>query len=1522
MILAGRSALTPEKQRQLDSLRSLGVKVDYQSVDVCDRASVDALFERIARAHAPLTSIVHCAGVVTPHVVIGEKTSQEELPFVLGPKVAGLMHLDEASRDLTLDCFVCFSSVASALGQHGLADYSAANGFMDAYAHYRNELVRQGRRHGMTLAVNWPLWAEGGMQADAGVVEQMRHSGVRPLSTAMGLAALERSLNAGCSQVVVISGTRSKAEPSAADRTPEPVRASGMDGDLLQKVTRTLLLQVSSFLKVRAEDVDPDRELSEHGLDSIGLTELANQLNKRFDLRLTPTLFFEHTTLARVARYLTQVHGAQLARALGVHSEKSAQPRQAREPASTSDRPVFRPVETTRPRDHERGASDDPVAIIGMSGRFPGAPDIDTFWTNLQEGKDCITEVPALRWDWRAVYGDPAREPNKTNIKWGGFIDGVDEFDPMFFGISPAEALQMDPQQRLLITHAWQAIEDAGYSTQSLYGSRTAIFVGTGASGYGELVAQAGAAIEGHSATSGVLSSVGPNRVSFLLGLHGPSEPIETACSSSLVAIHRAVRAIQAGDCDMALVGGIQTIITPWAHISFGKAGMLCEDGRCKTFSRDANGYVRGEGAGMLFLKRLSAAQRDGDCIHAIIRGSAENHGGRASSLTAPNPKAQAELLKTAYREAKIDPRTVTYIETHGTGTPLGDPIEIDGLKSAFADLYADDGIATVAEPHCGLGSVKTNIGHLELAAGIASVMKVLLQLKHRTLVKTLHCAELNPYIQLQGSPFYIVRENQPWVAARDASGRTLPRRAGVSSFGFGGVNAHVILEEYQEPEALTRADAGVSGRPVLIVLSAKTQERLQVVAQQLRAHLDKNSCEDSRLVDLAYTLQIGRDAFEHRLAFPASTMAEVQEKLTSYVEGRAAEECYVGQVKREKETLSLLSADEELQEAVSKWVRRGKYGKLLELWVKGLSYDWQQLYREDAPYADVKPRRMRLPTYPFARERYWVEVPKAVARSGAVEVLHPLVHRNTSRLEEQRFSTQLSGEAFYLSDHVINGQRILPGVAYLEMARAAVLQSLGEEEASGVSVELRDVVWLRPVVVESEREVHLGLYPEEDGSIGFEVYTQEAGAEEVVHAQGRAVLVRAEDEQERLGERIDVAGLRGRSEQSFAASQCYEAFEAIGIRYGLAHQGLKGVWTGRDERGEPYVLGEVELPGCVSDTQGQYELHPSVLDAALQVSIGLGLRQVGEGEVRGEALVPFALERLQVVRGIPRAGYVLVRGVESTGSVQKLDVQLCDEVGEVCVRLRGYSARVLQPETARPTTQPLLLQPVWEPKPLGAGSERNASEQSVSGENTSKQGTGEQGTPPARRVWVDAAYREHLPELQRRAGGLTWSVLATHATADGAKAATARRATADEAQAAQPAVTTPVATTGAADAAPGAHTLAAVAAATGATTTALPSEGAAVLAVAEQLFTEVQQLVQAKPAGEVLLQVVLSEGSVLASVLSGLLKSAQQENPNLKGQLIELPADAGQEQLLQAVQAAARTSRSVTAPECAKWCS
>ena len=502
-------------------------------------------------------------------------------------------------------------------------------------------------------------------------------------------------------------------------------------------------------------------------------------------------------------------------------------------------------------------------------------------------------------------------------------------------------------------------------------GSNTGVFIGIADTGYGRLLADAGAAVEGYSMT-GLAPSMGPNRISFFLNLHGPSVAVETACSSSLVAIHRAVESIRNGGADAAIAGGVNTLLLPDSFVGFGKAGMLSPDGRSKPFSAAANGYARGEGVGLVFLKKLADAERDGDRILAVIRATAENHGGRASSLTAPNPKAQADLLRTAYRRAGFDPRTVGYIEAHGTGTPLGDPIEVEALTSAFAALRkaAESERGALPAVPCAVGSVKSNIGHLELAAGIAGLIKVLLQLEHATIVKTLHCDSLNPYLKLDGSPFHVARENEPWPRPVDTHGRELPRRAGVSGFGFGGSNAHIVLEEYIPAQPQAGGDAATAG-PEMIVLSAATADQLVESARRLRDFVARAD-SGVRLADLAFTLQVARDAMEHRLAFTAITLGNVLDTLTAFADGREQAGLHPGRVKPHRETMAILDADDDVRLSLATLPARGKHDSLLQMWVRGLAIDWRALH------AGRHSRRIALPGYPFATTRYWVPSPQA----------------------------------------------------------------------------------------------------------------------------------------------------------------------------------------------------------------------------------------------------------------------------------------------------------------------------------------------------------------------------------------------------------------------------------------------------------------------------------------------------------------------------------------------------------------
>ncbi|MBO3463553.1 type I polyketide synthase [Aetokthonos hydrillicola] len=542
----------------------------------------------------------------------------------------------------------------------------------------------------------------------------------------------------------------------------------------------------------------------------------------------------------------------------------------------------------------------EPIAIIGIACRFPGAKDYDEFWQNLEQGINSISEIPAQRWDVEKYYSANPETPNKTISKWSGLIEDIDKFDAQFFGISPREATRMDPQQRIMLELSWSCIEDAGYAASELSGSQVGVFIGACNYDYNQLQQQ-NENIEGHSAT-GSYTCIIPNRISYFFNFHGPSVPVDTACSSSLVALHQAVNSINEKECEIALVGGISVLCTPSSYISFSQLGMLSPKGECKSFDSEADGYVRGEGAGVVLLKPLAKALLDQDRIYGVIKGSAVNHGGKARTLTSPNVYAQAQVLRAAYTKANIAPNTVSYIETHGTGTPLGDPIEINGLKRSFKQLHQQNQVPLPEKPYCGLGAVKTNIGHLEAAAGIAGLITVLLAIKHKKLPKIANFEQLNPRIDLKDSPFYIVSETQEWQHLKTETGEVIPRRAGVSSFGFGGVNAHVVLEE---PPETVKSEEHLERPQQILTLCAQTEKALRELAKKYETYLQSNT--EASIQDICFSANTGRTDFAERLAIVANSRSELQEKLTDFLQDNQTKGVVRGKAESQHKKLAFL---------------------------------------------------------------------------------------------------------------------------------------------------------------------------------------------------------------------------------------------------------------------------------------------------------------------------------------------------------------------------------------------------------------------------------------------------------------------------------------------------------------------------------------------------------------------------------------------------------------------------------------
>jgi polyketide synthase PksM len=799
---------------------------------------------------------------------------------------------------------------------------------------------------------------------------------------------------------------------------PKAAAHQGEDAEelLRQRACAYFKALVAKALKMPLDQIDETEPFEGYGIDSILIVQLTRVLKAEFG-NVSSTLFFENRTVASLTSHFLSTHRAQMVRLAGVGPVEGG-------PRSPGSEPAQELPSATRPPLAEGGAM--PIAIIGLSGRYPMARNPNELWERLRAGQDCVTEIPQERWPIEGFYVENPTEANlrgKSYCKWGGFIDGASEFDPLLFNIAPNDAMAIDPQERLYLQCCWEVFEDAGYTRQTLrerHAGEVGIFAGitrTGFDLYGPpLWAQGGTEFP-HTSFASVA-----NRVSYTFDLHGPSMPIDTMCSASLTAVHEACEHIRSGECQMAVAGGVNIYLHPSSYVSLCMANMLARDGRCRAFGADGTGFVPGEAVGAILLKPLDRAEADGDHIYGVILGSAVNHGGKTHGYTVPNPKAQAALIGKAIARAQIAPGLISYVEAHGTGTALGDPIEISALGKAFgrwrdADAPAQQGLAdgpSGAGGFCAIGSIKTNIGHCESAAGIVGLTKVLLQMKHRELVPSLHAEQLNPNIDFSDTPFRVQRQLAPWLRRTvevDGRSEELPRIASVSSFGAGGTNAHVIVSEYLPKVSAARHASGdrtVATAAAAIVLSAQSHEQLRAQAANLLEAIRTSRVRAHELADAAYTLQVGREAMPHRLAFCVVGIEAVVQALEAFLAGRDGPvPLHRGHGRRDKHAIAQFETDERGRHAVASWLDEGNHEKLLALWVKGLTLDWQRLYKQ------ALPKKISLPTYPFASERY--VLPKPEPASAAPQ---PPVQATAQPRSEVHYGVALAPDVLTFVEH------------------------------------------------------------------------------------------------------------------------------------------------------------------------------------------------------------------------------------------------------------------------------------------------------------------------------------------------------------------------------------------------------------------------------------------------------------------------------------------------------------------------
>jgi acyl transferase domain-containing protein/D-arabinose 1-dehydrogenase-like Zn-dependent alcohol dehydrogenase/acyl carrier protein len=871
LLLVSRRGLEADGAKELEAeLGELGCDVRIAPCDVSDREQLRGLLASIPAEH-PLGTAIHAAGVLDDGTI--DSLDGERLRRVMTPKVNAALNLHELAGEAEL---ILFSSAAAPMGSPGQGNYAAANAFLDALAAYR----RARGLAGVSLA--WGAWDQGaGMTGELTSADLARFErlGITPLSEQQGLELFDvaRTIDEPLLIPMRLDVAPLRAQAKAGILPPvlrglirAPTRRStDAKGSLARRLADTPESEwdaiVSELVRkhvagvlghATAEAVDPLRSFKDLGFDSLAAVELRNRLGQATGLKLPSTLVFDHPTPTAVAALLrSKAQGAQ------------------RGPAPVAQ---------------AHASADEQIAIVGMSCRYPGGVSSpEDLWRLVAGGTDAIGGLPEDRgWDIERLYDPDPANPSTSYTRNGGFLYDADEFDAAFFGIAPREALAMDPQQRLMLEGAWEAFEDAGIAPASLAGSQTGVFAGVISSTYGldGLGSPAQQEIEGYMAT-GSIASVVSGRIAYTFGLEGPALSIDTACSSSLVGIHMACQALRAGECGLALAGGVTVLANPGVFIAFSRQRVLSPDGRCKAFGASADGVGWAEGVGLLVLERLSDARRNGHRVLGLIRGSAVNQDGASNGLTAPHGPSQVRVIRQALDSAGLAPAEVDVVEAHGTGTTLGDPIEAQALLATYGQERAGAPLW--------LGSIKSNIGHTQAAAGVAGVIKMIQAMRHDALPKTLHAEVPSPHVDWSEGAVRLLSEQVPW----EHNGT--PRRAGVSSFGVSGTNAHVILEEAPaiEPAAEAQPGAGRAGggkpaSPALqtlpFLVSAFSREALSGQAARLGAYL-----RDSPQVELhalAGALALDRAPLAHRAAVVAGERETLLACLTALERGEPAD--------------------------------------------------------------------------------------------------------------------------------------------------------------------------------------------------------------------------------------------------------------------------------------------------------------------------------------------------------------------------------------------------------------------------------------------------------------------------------------------------------------------------------------------------------------------------------------------------------------------------------------------------------
>lgn len=1263
LILVGRSALTDQKQEKLNELEALGSKVHYYAADVTDCNKMNDVICEAKKNYGAIHGVFHLAGTIQEVSALEAKESDYEQ--MLRPKMDGSIVLDEVTKEEGLDFFVVFSSVSTVIGDYGIGAYSAANAFLNEFANVRNELVLRGMRKGNTISVNWPLWESEGMELPQSVkVIYKNYAGLDSMNAEQGMHALEYAIKYGNPVIYCVTGDCKKINRIFLNETKKEAgvltRGEEREQTKSQEISKQdYVMEVSDYLKhlladaidMPAEKIRTSTEFDILGIDSIMIMEINEKIAKEFP-KIPKTLFFEYKTIDALTQYFIATYPDELRKKFGEPTQRKQVEKE--ETIQITNRFAQRNVETTNDERQETTERHEDIAIIGVSGIYPESGDLDELWSNLVQKKDCIRVIPKERWDYTKYYDIQKGKKGKVYCKWGGFIPEVDQFDASFFNMSIREAEMMDPQERMFIETVWHAVEDAGYNKKELANKKVGVFAAAMYSHYQLFGLEE--ALKGNAYVASSFFSSIANRVSYLCDFHGPSLTLDTACSSSLETVRLACQNILDGCCDMAVAGGVNLTLHPSKYLFLCQSTFLSSDGKCKSFGAGGDGYVPGEGVGALILKDCKQAIKDGDHIYGVIKGIATNHGGHTNGYSVPSPMAQSQVIQAALESNQIPAWTINCIEAHGTGTALGDPIEIEGIKKAYDKT---------GEVPCSIGSIKSNIGHLEAAAGVASITKVLLEMKHKKLVPSIHSEQMNPNIDLKDTRFYVQHEVKDWdsveVVSEDGKKRQV-RRAGVSAFGAGGTNVHVVLEDYQQESSRHEIE---EPEKQLFVLSAREKSALLNQAEQLYTYLSKKEEEyRSHFRDIAYTLTVGRNVWEERVAFCAASYEELLTKLDLVRKNSMRDEISYGSADTSEPLLRL--EDEEDKKYAMSLIANCNLENIAKFWVSGVDFELKQLY-------PMGGRRVSLPGYPFSHKKCWVSVPENTQMVKR-QAIAPFLDENMSSLDSVKFHKSFEENSPIMEQHAVNQIKTLPGAAYIEM-----LYEAGNIACKKELLTLKNIHFLRTYTEASDRGLNVEIVRDTENNSKAKIYSD----------QGELYFTGELSENSMLPETRQAwmpQEILKRCKQSLSGEQLNEKLVSAGFYYGENYQKIVRVDASTKEA-------IVTLQPQEQDKR--FWISPYLLDAVFRSVIGIGL--CGEKEIR-RPMIPYMIDQLQVfdLQSCISMAHIEKKLETADGKMARFTIRCYSEQGDLLLLIENFTVReiVIGPKGEEKLNQ--FYVPMW----------------------------------------------------------------------------------------------------------------------------------------------------------------------------------------------------------------------------------